>query len=135
MTTTTRMLLSHNCTLPPDRLLSLSRTDFGNVFIEGLKSYTDCQCCLIDNPHWIVEIIFDGQQKSPTEIAELCAQCLSSHRSAEQIKRPDNHTIMLLGGMKTTPAVRNSPTSLQLSEWGVDVVETLAPEQFLADLN
>jgi len=135
MTTTTRMLLSHNCTLPQDQVRPLSRADFANVFIEGLKSYADCQCSLIENPHWIVEIIFDGQQKSPTDIANLCAQSLSAHRTAEQLKRPNNHTVMLLGGVKTTPVFGTSPTSLQIGEWGVDVVETVSPEEFLAGLN
>lgn len=135
MTTTTRMLLSHNCTLPQDQVHLLSRMDFANVFIEGLKPHTDCQCCLIENPHWIVEILFDGQQKTPTEIATLCAQILSSHRAAEQSNSLGNHTVMLLGGVKTTPALGPSPTSLQTGEWGVDVVETLSPEEFLAGLN
>ena len=50
-------------------------------------------------------------------------------------KEIDRHTVMLLGGLKMTPAMGTSPTSLQPGEWGVDVVETTSPEQFLAGLN
>lgn len=129
------MLLSHNCALTSEQVSSLSRSDFASIFIEGLKSEQNYQCRLIDNPHWIVEIIFDEQQTSPTEMAKLCAKCLSSYRSTNQIKKLDNHIVMLLGGMKTTPAPGTSPTSLQQGQWGVDVVETVSPEQFLADIN
>ena len=135
MTTTTRMLLSHNCTLPSGQVSELSRDEFANVFIEGLKPYSDIQCSLIENPHWIVEILFDGQQKSPTEIAKLCAKSLCDQRSAETDREIHRYTIMLLGGIKTTPALGSSPTSLHPGEWGVDVVETGSPEQFLAGLN
>ncbi|MEM8637976.1 MAG: DUF2656 family protein [Cyanobacteria bacterium P01_G01_bin.54] len=132
---TTRMLLSHNCTLSPSQVHPLSRTDFADVFSNGLKIHPDLQCNLIENPHWMVEIIFDEQHKSPTDVANLCAQSLSAYRSATSITKLDNHTVMLLGGMKTTPARGTSPTSLQPGEWGVDVVETLSPEGFLTDIN
>lgn len=135
MTVTTRMLLSHNCTLPDGQVSSLSRADFANVFIAGLKTHSDIQCSLIENPHWVVEVLFDGQQKSPTDIAKLCAQSLGSKRLAEPDKKIASHTVMLLGGLKTTPASGTSPTSLQTGEWGVDVVETVSPDQFLAGLN
>ena len=135
MATTTRMLLSHNCTLPSGQVSELSRDDFTNVFIEGLKFHSAIQCSLIENPHWIVEILFDGQQNSPTEIARLCAQALSTQRSAEADRENHSYTIMLLGGIKTTPVLGSSPTSLQPGEWGVDVVETVSPDQFLAGLN
>lgn len=129
----TRMLLSHNCTLPAGQVATLSRDQFANVFIEGLKSHGDIQCSLIENPHWVVEVLFDGEQKSPTDVAALCAQSLGSQRSAEP--EQSSHTVMLLGGLKTTPAKGPSPTSLQPGQWGVDVVETVSPDQFLAGLN
>ena len=129
------MLLSHNCTLPSGQVSELSHDDFANVFIEGLKPYSDIQCSLIENPHWIVEVLFDDQQKNPTEVAKLCAQSLCTQRSAETGREIQSYTIMLLGGIKTTPVLGSSPTSLQPGEWGVDVVETSSPDQFLAGLN
>lgn len=135
MAATIRMLLSHNCTLSADQVSPLSRQDFANVFISGLKSHLEIQCSLIENPHWMVEVLFDPQQKSPTDVAALCAQSLGAQRSAQASKNIDRYTVMLLGGLKTTPAMGNSPTSLQPDEWGVDVVETTSPEQFLASLN
>lgn len=135
MAATTRMLLSHNCTLPDGQVSSLSRDDFASVFITGLKLHADITCSLIENPHWMVEVLFDAEQTSPTEVATLCAQSLSSQRLADPAKSIDRFTVMLLGGVKTTPAMGTSPTSLQTGEWGVDVVETTSPEQFLAGLN
>ncbi len=135
MTAPTRMLLSHNCTLPEGQVAPLSRDDFANIFIEGLKSHADIQCSLIENPHWMVEVLFDGEQKSPTEVATLCAQSLGAQRLAEPDKVIASHTVMLLGGLKTSPAMGASPTSLQPGQWGVDVVETVSPDQFLAGLN
>ncbi|MEM9265895.1 MAG: DUF2656 domain-containing protein [Cyanobacteria bacterium P01_F01_bin.13] len=135
MTATTRMLLSHNCTLPEGQVSTLSREDFANVFIDGLTPHSDIQCKLIENPHWIVEILFDARRASPTEVANLCAQSLGAKRAAEPDKLVNSHTVMLLGGIKTTPAFGTSPTSLQTGEWGVDVVETVSPDQFLAGLN
>ncbi|MEM6255390.1 MAG: DUF2656 family protein [Cyanobacteria bacterium P01_D01_bin.156] len=135
MSAPTRMLLSHNCTLTADQVATFSRADFAQVFIDGLKSHGDIQCSLIENPHWVVEVLFDGEQKSPTEIAALCAQSLADQRLADPDKAIDSHTVMLLGGLKTTPAMGSSPTSLKPGEWGVDVVETVSPDQFLAGLN
>lgn len=126
----TRMLLSHNFTLSPEQARPLSRADFANVFITGLAPHSDIHCSPIENPHWIVAIAFD-QRRSPTEVAELCAQCLGRYR-AERPESPNSYTIMLLGGVKTTPATSPAPTALQPGEWGVDVVETVAPEEFLA---
>ncbi|MEO0869576.1 MAG: DUF2656 family protein [Cyanobacteria bacterium J06642_11] len=132
---TTRMLLSHNCTLPAGDVANLSREDFANVFITGLQDHADIQCSLIENPHWVVEVLFDGAQKSPTDVANLCAQSLGAQRTAEPDKKIASHSVMLLGGLKTTPVKGSSPTSLKPGEWGVDVVETTAPDQFLAGLN
>lgn len=113
----------------------LNRTDFAKVFIAGLAAHAEIQCRLIENPHWIVEVIFDEQKHPPAAIGQLCAQCLQVHREAEQNRGLATYEIMLLGGMKTSPARGNSPTALQPGEWGVDVVETTSSAQFLANVN
>ena len=56
--TTGRMLLAHNFNLSEEELSPLSREEFARVFIEGLQSQNNINCSLIDNPHWVVEIIF-----------------------------------------------------------------------------
>ena len=129
------MLLSHNCTLADDQVSPLNRADFAHVFMSALKPHQAIRCSLIDNPHWIVEVLFDPQQHSSTDVAMLCAQSLSSRRLADPYPKLDNHTVMLLGGIKTTPALGSSPTSLRPGEWGVDVVETVSPQEFLAGIN
>ena len=63
-----------------------------------------------------------------------CSKILAAARKqqlGERAKLPD---ILVLGGKKTTPAMNLNPASLQIGEWGVDVVETIAAEIFLASI-
>jgi Protein of unknown function (DUF2656) len=124
------MLLSHNFDLSPDILPALSRAEFTAVF-EGLS--TDLQCRPVDHPHWIAEILFPADKFLPTQVGELCAHALAAKR---RDSRQDGHdrqlpAILVLGGLKTTPATSSSPEALQPNQWGVDVVETLSAQAFL----
>jgi Protein of unknown function (DUF2656) len=124
-----RMLLSHNFDLADGRVPPLARDQFAAVFIDGLAADSTVQCCLIEHPHWIVEILFPADGVSPAQIGESCAQALAAHRRSHAANPlPD---ILILGGIKTTPATSAAPTALQPGEWGVDVVETPSAEQFL----
>ena len=132
---TGRMLLSHNFDLSEAILPKLSREEFAIVFNNGFQERADIRCRLLANPHWIVEILFPANALSPSDLGELCAQILVQKRlrqKAEDITMPD---ILILGGIKTTPATSNSPDSLQTGEWGVDVVETASAKQFLQSIN
>ena len=62
MSNSNRLLLSHNFALLSGQASALSRNEFADIFIEGLQTHSDCQCRLIDHPHWIVEIVFNEQQ-------------------------------------------------------------------------
>ncbi|MBW4552915.1 MAG: DUF2656 domain-containing protein [Aphanocapsa sp. GSE-SYN-MK-11-07L] len=125
------MLLSHNFDLSPDILPALSRAEFTAVFAEGLS--TDLQCCPIDHPHWIVEILFPTDKFSPAQVGELCAHALAAKRRDSLQDGHDRQlpAILILGGLKTTPATSSSPEALQPNQWGVDVVETLSAQAFL----
>ena len=128
-----RMLLSHNFTVSDDQVPALSRAAFAEVFQAGLKADTGLQCAPIEHPHWQVEIRFPPDQLSPAQVGEWCAQTLAAQRRSQS---PDQSipTILILGGLKTTPPTSDSPTALQPGEWGVDVVETDSGEAFLQSI-
>ena len=125
---TTRMLLSHNFDLGEGEIPPLSREEFATLFIEGLQ---DCaQCRLLENPHWIVEVLFDRSQWTPAQMGDRYLQALSTARRAAlpDAKLPD---FLALGGLKTSPPTSDSPDALQPNQWGVDIVETESADRFL----
>jgi hypothetical protein len=124
-----RMLLSHNFNISEDVAPAMSREEFAQVFIEGLAN--TAQCRLVSNPHWIVEVVFDTSNFSPTQIGESCAQALIDKRLSQIKAGQSLPHLLVLGGIKTTPAMSSSPDSLQPGEWGVDVVETANGKEFL----
>lgn len=126
-----RMLLSHNFTLDEDSVHPLTREEFAAVFSQGLNQKSGIHCALIDNPHWVVEVNYDASTYKPTAVGQLCAEALAQFRKNSQAA---GFTVMALGGVKTTPAT-SPPPSLQTGEWGVDVVETLTPDEFLEEIN
>lgn len=121
------MLLSHNFDVSPDLVPALSREEFTEVFRAGLR-HPSFQCRLLDHPHWITEILF-STEFSPQQVGELCAQALIEKRQSQR------STILVLGGLKTTPPTSAAPDALQPGEWGVDVVETRSGEAFLQAMN
>ena len=130
--TTGRMLLAHNFNLSEYEFPPLNRQEFAQIFIDGLKSHDNISCSLIDNHHWVVEILFPTDNFMPKEIGEICGQILLNKRQKQKSDNPITHDILILAGKKTSPAISTSPTSLQPGEWGVDVVETNSAETFLA---
>lgn len=128
-----RMLLSHNFNLRNNELPALVREDFAQVFIVGLQRKYNIQCSYIQNPHWVVEILFPIEEFEPKEIGQTCGEILTSKRTSQSDSKLPTDTL-ILGGRKTTPATTMNPTSLQIGEWGVDVVETAQAEVFLQDI-
>jgi Protein of unknown function (DUF2656) len=131
--TVTRMLLSHNFDLGEGDIPALSREAFTQVFVDALQ---DCaQCRLVDNPHWVTEVLFDATQMTPRQMGDRYLQALWTARQialGAQIQQPE---YLALGGLKTSPPTSASPDALQPNEWGVDIVETRSAEGFLAGLN
>jgi Protein of unknown function (DUF2656) len=129
-----RMLLSHNFQVSPEFFTALSRSEFTTVFAEGLGSQMKCQ--MLDNPHWVVEILFPADVFTPQQVGELCAQALAAKRQpATHHSVTGKLEILVLGGLKTTPPTSDSPAALQPGNWGVDVVETSSGEEFLRSIN
>lgn len=129
------MLLSHNYNLSNNELPALSREEFAQVFRDGLQEKSSIDCRLIENPHWVVEIIFPTAEFEPKEIGQMCGEILTNKRKNKQADSTLTTDTLILGGKKTTPATSASPTSLQPGEWGVDVVETAQAEIFLTAIN
>jgi len=127
------MLLSHNFDLRNNELTALKREDFAQVFIDGLKGKEGLECSYIENPHWVVEIVFPSDKYEPKAIGQMCGEILTSKRQKKSSKSTTD--TLILGGRKTTPATSTSATSLKTGEWGVDVVETAQAESFLATIN
>jgi hypothetical protein len=130
---TGRMLLSHNFNLSNQELPTFQKSEFAEIFIQGLPE--NVKCSLIDNPHWVVEIIFPVDEFEPQEIGQMCGQILTNKRKSQQPDSPVAIDTLILGGKKATPATSTAPTSLQTGEWGVDVVETAQADAFLAVIN
>ena len=131
---TTRMLLSHNFALQPERLSLLSTSEFAEVFIAGLSNYTQISCRPLEHPHWLVEIVFPTSDFSPPAIGSLCAEALINKRLSEVSDSAALPQVLILGGLKTTPATNDNPTALQIDQWGVDVVETESAQSFLESI-
>jgi hypothetical protein len=127
------MLLSHNFDISPDVVPALSRAEFFEIFRAGLSTDVNLQCRLLDHPHWTVEILFATPDYSAQQVGEHCAQALVDVRSPQLLLNL-KLDILILGGLKTTPPTSDSPDALQPGEWGVDVVETLSSDDFLAGI-
>lgn len=128
----TRMLLSHNFDISEDILPALSREEFAQVFIDGLQDVAKCR--LVNNPHWIVEVLFDAEQYSSVQMGEYTANALVELRRKQIQNAQKLPHFLILGGIKTTPSMSTSPDSLQTGQWGVDVVETSDADNFLAGI-
>ncbi|MEM6614468.1 MAG: DUF2656 family protein, partial [Cyanobacteria bacterium P01_C01_bin.72] len=79
-----RMLLSHNFDLRQGELPALKREDFAQVFIDGLEGKEGIKCSYIQNPHWVVEILFPTDKYEAQEIGQLCGEILTSMRKSHQ---------------------------------------------------
>ncbi len=126
------MLLSHNFNLRNNELPAFNQEEFAQVFIDGLKAKDNITCSLIENPHWVVEILFPTEEFEPKEIGQMCGDILTGKRKS-QTESITTDTL-ILGGKKTTPASGMSTTSLYPGEWGVDVVETAQADVFLQEI-
>jgi Protein of unknown function (DUF2656) len=129
-----RMLLSHNFDIADLKVPALSREAFTEMFSDGFSSTPAVQCREVANPHWIVEILCPIELFTPQEVGEKCAQILGNSRIKAGLGET-SFDILILGGIKTTPATSDSPDALQPNQWGVDVVETKSGEQFLRSIN
>lgn len=133
-----RMLLAHNFDLHNNELPTLSKEEFAKVFVDGLREEPNITCSQIENPHWVVEIIFPTTEFEAETIGKMCGDVLINNRKNSYDDNTSSQltiNTLMLGGKKTTPASGTSTTSLQPGEWGVDVVETSQGDAFLESIN
>jgi Protein of unknown function (DUF2656) len=130
---TLRMLLSHNFDIADAKVPALSREAFTQLFTDGFTPHPQVQCRHVNNPHWILEVVAPADFLTPHQLGEKCSQILAQSRSQSIGKL--NFDILILGGIKTTPAISNYPDALQPNQWGVDVVETKSGQQFLQSID
>lgn len=123
------MLLSHNFNISSEIVPALSREEFTAVFSNGLGEKV--QCRMLDNPHWIVEVLFPTDLFTAQQVGDHCAQALANKRQAPA----GQLEILVLGGLKSTPPTSDAPDALQPGQWGVDVVETISGQEFLQSIN
>jgi hypothetical protein len=126
------MLLSHNFDIADAKVPALSREALAQLFSDGFASQPEVACRQVDNPHWVVEIICPTELLSPQQVGEHCARILAESRTVAL--GSIDFDILVLGGIKTTPATSSSPDALQPNQWGVDVVETRSSTQFLQSI-
>jgi hypothetical protein len=125
-----RYLLSHNHNIPATVAPALTPAEFSAVFETYLAAHLgDAIVQLLEHPHWRCAV---ATTATPEIVGQALGAALKQARSANNA--PIDYPILALGGLKTTPATAPAPNGLQPGEWGVDVVETLDAEAFLADL-
>jgi Protein of unknown function (DUF2656) len=129
---TLRMLLSHNFDITDEQVPALSREAFTQVFVDGFATSPEIKCRQLANPHWILEVIAPADGTSAQQLGDRCAEILARCR-ANSIGNIE-FDILILGGIKTTPATSDSPDALQPNQWGVDVVETRSGDRFLESI-
>ncbi|PZO19770.1 MAG: DUF2656 domain-containing protein [Leptolyngbya foveolarum] len=125
------MLLSHNFALLEGEIHPLNRAEFAEVFSQAFADKAGIGATYIENPHWVVEVRYAKVRYTAKSAGELCAETLANYRKDSKAA---GFTVMALGGLKTTPPT-GGPPSLQQGEWGVDVVETKQPDEFLDEIN
>ncbi len=133
----TRMLVSHNFDITDPGIRKLSRGNFTEYFVQGLdvepiERIAFCQ--LIENPHWVFEIQFDGKRFTPQEMGDIIIKTLIAARTKETPAGIVIPQAAALGGLKQTEAANDSRNTLQINEWGVDVIETPDVDAFLENL-
>lgn len=124
-----RFLLSHNHDIDDTVAPAILGDDFAQMFKDQASSLFTISPHT--HPHWRCELI---TEQTPQTTGEFLAQALNDFRT-QQLNNTPTYKILILGGLKTTPATSSSPTALQQGEWGVDIVETPNAETFLAKIN
>lgn len=127
----TRLLLSHNHNISDTLAPALSNEQFCEAFASTLTSDDGWTVTAIPHPHWQCAIATD---KPAQEIGPALVNALITYRQT-QLQAAPPYKVLALGGLKTSPPTSDSPHALQPGEWGVDMVETIDADAFLAEIN
>ena len=122
----TSFVLSHNPQISSGTMTTLSATDISRGL--SYHSFGVFSTTTLYHPHWMVKV------ESSAEANGLAEKILKSWRSfRHELGDTNNYVILALGGRKDTATVLNSP--LEQGFWGVDIIETRDPQDFLSSIN
>ena len=122
----TQFVLSHNPQISTQVLQILDASELASGLAEqGLKGFT---VQALQHPHWKVRVDSD---LAPEELANVVLQAWRNYRQSGGLQ--SDFTIIALGGRKDGATTPNS--LLKTGAWGVDVVETDRPSEFLGSIN
>ena len=122
----TQFVLSHNPQVASQSLPVMSASELANgLSDQGMQGVN---VSALQHPHWKVRVDSD---LDPESLAQTLLQAWRRFRESNGVQT--DFTILALGGRKDGVATSNS--LLQTGSWGVDVVETDRPSEFLGSIN
>ncbi|HJN35688.1 MAG: DUF2656 family protein [Prochlorococcus sp.] len=122
----TTFILSHNLQVQSSQVPTLSAQELAAGLASHCLSLTVSEP--LDHPHWMAKV------ESELTPQQLAAELVKGWRSLRaELGHDHQHAVMALGGRKDSEGQPGSP--LQKGAWGVDVVETLDPAEFLKAIN
>ena len=122
----TQFVLSHNPQVASQSLPVMSASELANgLSDQGMQGVN---VSALQHPHWKVRVDSD---LDPESLAQTLLQAWRRFRESNGVQT--DFTILALGGRKDGVAMSNS--LLQTGSWGVDVVETDRPSEFLGSIN
>lgn len=122
----TTFLLSHNLQVQSGSVPPWDAQQLAEGLPLHCSSITKAEA--LSHPHWLIRI------ESTADSTALARELLEGWALLRQHHGHDtNHTILALGGRKDMPSAPGSP--LELGAWGVDIVETVDADAFLASIN
>ena len=122
----TQFVLSHNPQVASRSLPVMSASELANgLSDQGMQGVN---VSALQHPHWKVRVDSD---LDPESLAQTLLQAWRRFRESNGVQT--DFTILALGGRKDGVAMSNS--LLQTGSWGVDVVETDRPSEFLGNIN
>lgn len=122
----TTFVLSHNLQVNDSAVPALAFDALAAGLHQHCPSVTAAEA--LSHPHWKVKL---ESTASPQTLARELVQ--GWRRVREGLSHGQAHAVMALGGRKDSDGNPGAP--LQQGGWGVDVVETVDPQGFLAAIN
>lgn len=122
----TVFVLSHNLQVQDSNVPSLTPAELAEGLSAACPSIQAASA--LNHGHWMIRI---EAAVSVEQLAQELAHGWLEMRSQKGHKA--DHVVMALGGRKDTEGAPGSP--LEKGFWGVDVVESRSPDEFLQAIN
>ena len=122
----TTFVLSHNLQITSDSVPAIDMQDLADALVANSSVISAAQ--VLDHPHWALTC---ESSLEPVQLAHELVKAWKMYR--QKNGHTSSHTVLALGGRKDSAGAPDSP--LQEGYWGVDVVETQDPKEFLTAIN